>query len=400
MSFTFVRGTGGAGVILLLGLALALGGAPGVLAQVGPSGLEPIRELPAEPEVVVCEDILGSPRPDPPSEEDRAQAASLAQEAGQAVILGDRERARTLLAGAAALDPTNTDIALRLARLDEETDRTEAARIGFCRVLLLAPDGPDRDEAEERARALTPEPPELIPAPARAAFGEGLRHLDAERFTEAVREFTRALVEFPEWAPAYHNRGLALVGDGRTQAARLDLERYLELEPGSPRRAAIEAAFPEDVPVEAEARYSSATTFLVGAVLPGMGHFYTDRPGRGLLVVAGAGGAAAAGVLFTRLEVECLSIPGPDGCPEGDILEERETRPYLGAGLGAAAAITLGGALHAVLTRPRGSGGSGDGSSAMFRTGPAGPFESASLRAEPARGPNFGAVRFVVDLRF
>lgn len=400
MSFTFGQRTGGAGALLLLGLTLALGAAPGVQAQVGPSGLEPIRELPAEPEVVVCEDIMGTPLPDPPSAEDRAQAASLAQDAGQAVILGDRERARTLLMGAAALDPTNADIALRLARLDEETDRTEAARVGFCRVLRLAPEGPDRDEAEERARALTPEPPELIPAPARAAFGEGLRHLDAERYAEAVREFTRALVEFPEWAAAYHNRGLAQIGDGRTQAARLDLERFLELEPESPRRTAIEAAFPEDVPVQTEPRYSGATTFLVGAILPGMGHFYTDRPGRGLLVMAGAGGAAAAGVLFTRLEVECLSIPGPDGCPARDILEERETRPYLAAGLGAAAVITLGGALHAVLTRPRGSDGSGDGSSAMFRTGPAGPFESASLRTEPARGRGVGAVRFVIDLRF
>ncbi len=372
----------GAGLWLILVAPLA--------AQVGVGEIEPIRQLPPEPVVEPCARWADAPLPPVAAVEEREEARTLAREAGEAVILGDLARARQLLERAATLDPRDAAIAIRLARLNDEGGQVEAALEGYCHYLRVAPGGPEREEASARAEALAPPPAELIPAAARAAFEAGLALYERGEGPEAVREFSRALVEFPDWAPAYLNRGLAHLLSGRETAARSDFERHLELDPDSERRTALERfeagpePEPEPAPEPVVRGYSRTATFVSGALIPGMGHFSTGRPGRGAFVLAAAGGAAAAGLLSTRLEVDCLTIPGPDGCPPGDILEERETRPHRVAGLGAAAGITLAGALHAVLTLPEARAG----------------IDSARLRLEPAPAWVAAPMVWRLELRF
>jgi tetratricopeptide (TPR) repeat protein len=87
----------------------------------------------------------------------------------------------------------------------------------------------------------------------------------------------------------------------------------------------------------------------LGLVVPGGGEFYANRPVQGFLVLAAAGGAAAAGYFVTRVDVDCRSVPVNGTCPAGDVLGENRKRPYLTAGVATAAAITLLGAIDAAL---------------------------------------------------
>jgi tetratricopeptide (TPR) repeat protein len=84
----------------------------------------------------------------------------------------------------------------------------------------------------------------------------------------------------------------------------------------------------------------------LGLLVPGAGEFYVGRPLRGAAILGLAGGAAAAGLLLTRVEVTCR-IPTAGECPAEDVLRENETRPYLGVGLATAAVLTLLGAIDA-----------------------------------------------------
>lgn len=84
----------------------------------------------------------------------------------------------------------------------------------------------------------------------------------------------------------------------------------------------------------------------LGLLVPGAGEFYVGRPMRGAAILGLAGGAAAAGLLLTRVEVTCR-IPTAGDCPPDDVLRENATRPYLGVGLATAAVLTLLGAIDA-----------------------------------------------------
>lgn len=96
-----------------------------------------------------------------------------------------------------------------------------------------------------------------------------------------------------------------------------------------------------------EPRFDSGRALMLGLAAPGLGHFYTARPARGALVLGAATAALAAGLMYQQVRIDCLTLPVNDVCPPGDILSERTTRPLLLAGIGAAAAITILGALDA-----------------------------------------------------
>lgn len=119
--------------------------------------------------------------------------------------------------------------------------------------------------------------------------------------------------------------------------------------PTEAERAAVAAPPPApERPVRAADR-SATTAILLGIALPGAGEFYARRPVRGALVLGGAAGAVAAGLLITRVEVDCRSVPQDGVCPDEDLLGERETQPYLTAGVAAAALLALAGAVDAAL---------------------------------------------------
>lgn len=332
---------GGRGILGLLTAMLLLGGAgTGAAAQTLP--LE--REIPPPPERVLCTPLVGTA--EAPSEEDAERAAQLLAEAARAAVLGELEDAADQLREAAELDPTSEEVAFQLAWALEELGQTEQAADEFCRYLALAPNGPESGAAQSRVEALRPPPTDPIPPAARAAFHTGVERYDAGAHDEAIREFSRALVELPRWPVAHYNRGLAYLATDRQRAGLSDLEEYLSLAPSSAaNRPIVENRVAELAAVVPQ--YSATTAFVTGALVPGMGHVYTGRPGIGAAILATAGGLAAAGIFYKEVEVLCRS-PVTDGpCPEAEIADRIEERPFLIPGLAAAGVVTLVGAIHA-----------------------------------------------------
>jgi hypothetical protein len=98
---------------------------------------------------------------------------------------------------------------------------------------------------------------------------------------------------------------------------------------------------------------SPGQALAMGLVVPGLGQVYAGRSGLGLIALAGAGGAIAAGVLIQRVDVSCRSVPTDSGCPAGDVLDEATKRPYLAPAVAAAAGITLLAAIDGMLAARR-----------------------------------------------
>ena len=150
-----------------------------------------------------------------------------------------------------------------------------------------------------------------------------------------------------------------------------------------------------------------------GMLVPGMGHFYSGRPGPGLLVLAGAVGSASAALSYRRVDVECLSIPIDGECPPGQERGREESRPLLVPGLAAAVAITLGGAIHAYrgVRRSARSEASAGSRGSGVRPPPLGMLETTlpalsstgvetRLRLEPEAVRGAAGLRATLELRF
>lgn len=364
---------------------------PGML---GAQELDLRRRLPPPPAMEPCAEVGVDDAS--PGGEARAQAERLMQAAAEARILDDAARARQLLEDAVAADPSSSEAHFELARVLEGMDEPEAAVAAYCRYLALAPAGTEADEADAGIERLAELPQDSIPPTARTAFRDGVEWFDASNYDAAVREFSRALVERPDWPEAHLNRGLAYLRAGREGAGLSDFERYLELRPSAEEAGAIRARLAAAEPPAPG--HSAATALAAGLVVPGMGQFYTGRPGAGTLYLLGAAGSAAAGLLYTRVEVVCRLQDVTAGCPPEHIEEERTERPFLVAGLGAAGAITLFGAVHAFL----GARGGGDGSSgselSLLPSEGLGPLDAFAV--SPGWDPATGGVGATFRVRF
>lgn len=283
-----------------------------------------------------------------PSPEARRQAASLGESATQAVILGDRERARDLLARATELDPTAADLAFRYARVLDEMGEGSDALIHYCRTVALDADQVDASDARARIRELVAaERPDLAPA-AIASFRSGVSRADAGRLEAALQSFHRAVEEAPEWAEAVYDRGVVYARLDRRDEAVADLRQYLRLRPQATDAMLVSERIGQ---LQRTATGPSPGTALtLGVLLPGMGQFYSGRTLGGLTVLSLVGGSVAAALLIEEVEVTCRTDLGPDGaCPDGQVLDEEVTRPYLARGLGAAALVSVVGAVEAFL---------------------------------------------------
>lgn len=128
----------------------------------------------------------------------------------------------------------------------------------------------------------------------------------------------------------------------------------------------------------------------LGFFVPGGSYFATGRPVPGVLALGAAGGALALGVLSVKEDVRCR-VPATSSCPSDQVAGSSSERPYLLVGLGAAAAVTVLGALHA----NRGDGGGRD-------AGRDGGAAAAGLRLQaPALASSGGGVRIEwLRLRF
>jgi len=335
-----------------------------------------------------------------PSESDRQEAERLASEANQAAILGDRDGAMALLQEAAELDPGSSAIAYRLARILEDAGEADAAVGEFCRYLALEPDAPDAAETTLRAERLAdPDGTPLSPA-ARSAFEQGVTAFDQRAYDDAAQFFSRAILEGPEWYEAYYNRGVSYLRAGRARSAAADLEWYLERNASADDGLAVQEQL-ERITATLAPRYSPGIAFTTGMLIPGMGQFYTRRPGLGFLILSTAGTAAAVGILHKTVEVDCLQVPENGVCPPQQILAERVKRPLLVPGLVTAGAITLVGAIVAARSArgPDPLVSSETGALQVALPGAGSLRMSPSLRLEPASWHDGGA-RLLLQVRF
>ena len=322
---------------LLVGLCLAIPG------RLDGQELTPRRGVGAS--VVRCPVL---PQPATPTPAQRDEGQRLSAQGREAAIAGDQEAAEEFFREAAALDPTDRDIAYRLARVRADLGRNEAAVREFCRYLALAPAAPDAGEVRERIASLSPLQDGGLPADAVTHFRAGLEHLDAGRLQEAEQAFTSAITEAPAWAEAHYNRGLTHSALGRPARAVEDLERYLALSPEAEDRAWVSRHVEE-----LRGRIPTPGGALVrGMLIPGLGQFYTKRPALGLLVLGGVGAATYAAVQ-PRVETRTEQFIGPFGDPYTSEYEVT-TYPSLTLGIAVAAGITAIGALEAYLHARRG----------------------------------------------
>lgn len=275
------------------------------------------------------------------------EAAALVSSAAQASVLGDHRTARELLARAARLDPSAEHIAYLLGRTLEELGDVEGAVAEYCRYLSLAPNAAGAGEVRAAVERLTAGQRLAVPENAASAFQAGVAAYDERRFADAEAAFDAAIAASGGgWADAHYNRGVVRLARGDDRGALDDFGRYLELEPGAADRDALVLLALRLRP--ATRNYSPTVAFLAGLV-PGVGHFYSGRPLMGALLLGAAGGAVALALGVQEQAVECLTLPeSGQSCPASQIRGEPVIRrPYLVAGLGAAATITLLGAIDA-----------------------------------------------------
>ncbi len=346
---------------------IALDGSPSLLRStllaaalsvpVALAGQEQELDLPLERDYPGDGPYVCAPVPFPsrtPEADERAQANQLASEADQSTILGDFERAQTLLARAAESNPASADLAYRHARALEDIDQLQPAMAEYCRAIAIAGPNDRIDDAGDRIDRLYELVRERIPPVAREAFVSGLAYADSALFGDAVSAFTVAVDEAPGWGAPIYNRAVIWEYLGRIQESLADYRRYLELVPEdvdpmflrvSARIGVLEGT--------AAGAPSPGGAFALGLV-PGMGHYYTRRPLSGTVVLAAAVGAAAAAFLVKDIKVVCLNDVAPGApCPQGEIIEEVTERPLLAPGLGLAAAVTLVGAVEALVKARR-----------------------------------------------
>jgi len=292
----------------------------------------------------------------PPSDDALTRAGQLTSDALQAVILGDLEVARTLLAQATEADATSAELAYRHGRVLEDLDFAQDAIFEYCRAIALGAEEAGIYDTRARLDAVYEIVRDRISERAREAFVSGLALTDSALYAGAVESFSVAIEETPEWASAIYNRAIVLEALGRIRESLADYRRYLQLTPSD--IDPVVAAVTERVGM-LEGSMSLPTpspggALTLGVLFPGLGQYYTGRGIGGTLVLSAAAGAVATGMLVKEIQIRCLTSVGADGlCPPEQIVSEATRRPYLLPSLGAAAAVTIVGAVEAFVKARR-----------------------------------------------
>jgi tetratricopeptide (TPR) repeat protein len=281
--------------------------------------------------------------------EQRRAARELAQRAQQAAILGDRSSARDQLRQAAAMDPTNPDLAYQLARAQDGLGAGDEARVEYCRFIALAPSAPEAAEARERVAALTRTVQSTVPEKVTVPFRSGIAAYEAGRYAQAVIAFGNAIAAQPDWADAYYDRGLANAARGQRELAIRDLQTYLRLRPEADDRQAVVAR----IDGLRGGPLSPSAAFALGLVVPGAGQLYTGRKVFGLATLAAAGGALAYALKTDPVteRYEVTTDQDPFGNPLPPYMATRQVvgKPYLAAGLAGVGAIAISSAVEAFI---------------------------------------------------
>lgn len=280
-----------------------------------------------------------------PTDEQRREARGLAQRALQAALLGDSATARDELRQAAALDPTDADLAYRLGRAHQAAGASADAVSEYCHFLALAPSAPEAVEVRSRLSALASVATEPRAAAIISEFQRGVEAYESGRTADAEVAFTTAIRGEPQWAEAYYNRAVTSLARGAREPAVRDLEEFLRLKPEADDRAAIVARLASLRRVT----FSPRTVLAAGLVLPGAGQYYTRRPVRGVITSLGVGTALII-ALLQHTTTSAVEQTGTD--PFGNEYTYTTTRrsrerPYAVPASVAAIAISVASAIDA-----------------------------------------------------
>jgi tetratricopeptide (TPR) repeat protein len=301
--------------------------------------------------VLICESVPATPT-GPASAQDRAEAARLTNAATQAMILGDLDGALEFLDRASQVDPTATEGVYLRARILHQQGQRGAAATALCEYLRLQPEG---GSAEEVRRRLDDARDDGV---ARELFATYERALELElegRLEEADAAFTEVLAARPGAAVAVYNRGVVRTALGRSAEAEADLRRYLELEPrahDAPQVQRYVGIATGDRIATGQFQLDASTAFVRGALLPGGGQFYTDRPLLGAAITGLTFGALAAGVLYRRTTIVCEDALAAR-CPADEIISRDTDRPLMAPALGVAVGLALAAAVEAAMHAAR-----------------------------------------------
>ena len=257
---------------------------------------------------------------------DNAEARRLAGQAREAALVGDRAAARDAYRRAAALNPTDEQLAYALARADEELGDARAAVADYCRYLALSPQGAQADDAQQRILRLSPAGAADAPRRAQDRFRAGLAALNAGRFADAADAFDAALRDAPGAPELLYDRAIARERLGRRAEAVRDLEAYLASAQAADDRPAVLRALAG----LRRPTYVASTALTRGLIAPGMGQFYTGRPGLGVAAL-GISAAALGAVFYQRDVVREGRFVDPFGQPYTQPITETQ-RPYALAG--------------------------------------------------------------------
>jgi tetratricopeptide (TPR) repeat protein len=308
-----------------------------------------------------------------PTREAAQAARELASDANAALVLGDVERARALLARALEHDDRSSETLYRYARASEDLGDREEAITYFCRALGL-PEGDSLPDARARLDALVAADQPDIPLQAVEAFERGVVLVRQNRLDSAAHAFSDAARVAGGWPLATYNVGVVLGRLGDREGAVTHLRSYLLSTPDADNATEVARAVGRLEAPTTRPPPSARSTLVLGLLLPGMGQFYSGRPRAGLSVLGLAGGALVAGLLVRRVTVQCLDEVGAGGgCPPERVVGSSTQRPYLMPSIGVAAAVTVLGAVEALVRRGR------EPTETPFSELPAPPSRSPSL---------------------
>lgn len=273
---------------------------------------------------------------------DDAETQRLIDDGNEAALQGEHAAARDAFARAAARSPGNSRLAYYLGREHEALQSPAEAVREYCRYLALSPAAPDADEIRGRIVRLVPASELARLDEARANFRSGVALLTRRQYGAADSVFSAVAVQIPTAPEVFFNRGLARAARGARAGAIEDFERYLELVPQGPERAAIRQAM-----TRLQARvYNPGQALGSGLVFPGMGQMNTGRPVIGVLVLAAVSGAAIFGMTESD-RVKVTTFNDPFGNPYVDSVTSAE-RPNLAVAAASAAVLWLGSAFEAM----------------------------------------------------
>jgi tetratricopeptide (TPR) repeat protein len=290
---------------------------------------------------------VAPPVPGAPTASQRSRARDVAARGQQAAILGDSAAAAAQLREAAALDPSDPDLAYQLARVSESAGAKDRAVAEYCRFLSLAPNAADASEARDRIAALAPPTTDPRVDSANAVFRRGLNAYDRGQLTDAEASFSRAVAAQATWADAYFDRALTRLARGADADAAGDFELYLRVRPDAPDRAGVSA----EIERLRRPALSAGSAFSWGLLVPGGGQFYTHRAGWGLLSLAAAGGAIGYGLMDQQTTTTVQqTATDPFGNPYTfPVTVHETTRPNLVLGIAVGGSIALVSAIEAAV---------------------------------------------------